>query len=710
MKRKILILTLLFSLFGLCTAQEAEKSGFLLHNRLYRAHSQFSKEHYKKSADIYERLYTKDLLNDIEKGDYAEVLINLHETEKAEAILDQIPVRTLHEDELLIRAAMYNGNYNKAEELMLSHPELEILDMSILNHQSIEDYIADIKYHDHYAVSQVGFNSEDADFSPVVLDDVIYFCSERGTRHIFKGQYRWKGEPYLKLYTANTDEEVKKADKVFNTGYHDGPICFNSTGDVAFVTQNNYQFTNFGNKKADINSLLIHMGTKDEKGRWGNFKPTPFGDAAYSCTHPFLTKDDATLYFVSDMPGGYGGTDIYYVTFDGENFGEPVNMGPSINTSQNEFFPFWGDDGRFYFSSTGYAGFGGVDIYVAQKQSSEFTVANMGYPINSVNDDFSFFLNSDNEGYLASNREGGMGDDDIYKFKIMKPVVFLLDIKAKVIDKKTLLPLSEANVMLSDNEDMESSEAISDNEGFVNMSVLSTSDSLCFEVKEYDGYKPFKTTVPYDRDLYVLPLEKSDIGIYGYVYDERTGDKLENVHIHVVYESIEEKDLLSLDGDYRQSLADNKEYDIVVTKTGYFPYEVRVYTVEFDGWEEYNIPLSDMFEIQDIHYEFDKWNITSTASAKLDKVIEYMLKYPDMTISLEAHTDARGARYYNQSLSEKRAYAAKKYLFTRGIRPERISIKGFGEDRLKNKCADGVWCSPTQHQENRRTEIHITID
>jgi outer membrane protein OmpA-like peptidoglycan-associated protein len=258
-------------------------------------------------------------------------------------------------------------------------------------------------------------------------------------------------------------------------------------------------------------------------------QPLNFSSDSFTCGHPSLSKDGQVMYFASDMPGGYGGKDLYFVTYSkrSKEWGDPVNLGPTINTAGDEVYPFIHEDGTLYFSSNGHIGLGGTDIYFSKGSATDWsTPLNMKSPINSGGDDFSLILSKDKEsGYFTSNREGGKGQDDIYRF-YMTPLVFTLhgivrDSKTKEIMVNTILTIINSN---------DSAKLVikTDAAGYYKISLKPRTDYELFGAHEdyYDSKIEFQTTkglevsTDLEQDLLLEPFDYSTVfTLEGILYD-----------------------------------------------------------------------------------------------------------------------------------------------------------------------------------------------
>jgi outer membrane protein OmpA-like peptidoglycan-associated protein len=276
----------------------------------------------------------------------------------------------------------------------------------------------------NFDVKNMAINSQYSDFAPMFFQkDQVVFASAMDSSIFNTRRYKWNDQPYLDLYVAKINEESQdlkeaiKFSKKINTKYHEAAVTFSPDNNTMYFTRNNYGKKLKRDKKG-VNNLKIYVSRKVD-GEWTEASELPFNSDDYSTGHPALSPDGKKLYFVSDMPGSLGETDIFVVDVLGNNsFSDPRNLGPKINTERKEMFPFMTDK-KLYFSSDGHSGMGGLDVYeVAYDENGFQEVVNAGQPINSNKDDFSYIVDeATQKGYFASNRRGGKGDDDIYSFK-----------------------------------------------------------------------------------------------------------------------------------------------------------------------------------------------------------------------------------------------------------------------------------------------------
>lgn len=313
------------------------------------------------------------------------------------------------------------------------------------------------------------FNSPTSDWGVGLYQGAITFASDR-SRAIEKkavqerpflkfdgyelpdrAVYGWTGNAYLRLYVSNTKDSISLFPLATASNYHLGPATFTDDGNEMYFTLTRISskpvFEKGGLATANIG---IYSSRKGSDGKWLAPEAFPYNDSnAYSMGDPFVTRDGKRLYFVADRPGGLGGTDIY-VCWRNEagNWGSPVNL-KEINTAGNERTPFFDEQGYLYFSSDGFVGMGGLDIFVARMVNGKSVeVKNLGYPLNSPQDDFAYVKTSQFQGYLSSNRPGGAGSDDIYSF-IEQEQPSGLRLVGRALDKVSGWPLANAIVTLS---------------------------------------------------------------------------------------------------------------------------------------------------------------------------------------------------------------------------------------------------------------------
>jgi len=320
-----------------------------------------------------------------------------------------------------------NGKYDESNKWMDKFVVLKPEDLRVKDYVANSSKLAKLqKDNGEFQIKHQSINTDALDFGTSYYKNKVVFASTRTHFKFLVRKYNWTKEPFWNMFIADVDNSQLKNPEIFNKSMngnlHDGPACFSNDGNFMAFTRNNYH-----DKSKDRVVELQIWFSNFKDGKWS--KPIPFvhNNTAYSVGHPCLTSDGKTMYFTSDMPGGYGGTDIYKTTKDGTGeWGIPVNLGDKINTEGDEMFPFLEDkSGTFFFSSNGRFGLGGLDIFISTMNGSEFSQPyNAGSPLNTQYDDFAAIVDGKmDKGYFSTNRIGGSGGDDIYSLKIGDPVV-----------------------------------------------------------------------------------------------------------------------------------------------------------------------------------------------------------------------------------------------------------------------------------------------
>lgn len=315
--------------------------------------------------------------------------------------------------------------YEASDTLMKQYAAMGGDGLIVKNYQDNPDYLTSIAFAAKgYDVKKVDINTEYSDFGPSYFMDKVVFASASNTSEGTK-THDWNAQPYLDLYIADVAEDgsLSNAELIagdVNTKYHESSTAFTKDGRTLYFTRNNYFNGKKGRDKNKTVRLKLYKATKSGENFWGNIEELPFSGKTFSVAHPTLSKDEKRLYFASDMEGTIGMSDLWYVDiYEDGTYGEPINLGPSVNTEARESFPFISEQNNLYFSSDGRAGLGGLDIYVApiNENGSIGEISNLGEPANSPSDDFGFIIKEEKRiGYLSSNRGGDQGsiDDDIY--------------------------------------------------------------------------------------------------------------------------------------------------------------------------------------------------------------------------------------------------------------------------------------------------------
>ena len=359
---------------------------------------------------------------------------------------DASPTSKLRYAQLLMRSGKYVMAKSYFELYLAANPSDQGVTKLKQSCDSLQNWQRDSM---QYTIQSSSLNTGQSNFSPVWYKDGVAFASDRNAK---AKSYEWTGRPFLEMYSAKGDLDKGFSSPTamggINGVYHDGPATFTSKGDTMYFTRNNYTKKKAEKSSADVVDLKIYQAVRKDT-LWTNITELPFNSKEYSTGHPTITTDGNTMYFVSDMPGGMGGTDIYMTQKVNGTWSKPVNMGSTINSPFNEMFPMIWKDSVLYFSSDGHYNMGGLDIFKTEKEGSGWTDArNMGYPLNTSYDDFGVALNDNGTaGILSSNRNSkNTMQDNLYTFTI-NDIRFTLE--GIAVDKGTQEPIAGVNVELT---------------------------------------------------------------------------------------------------------------------------------------------------------------------------------------------------------------------------------------------------------------------
>ena len=499
-------------------------------------------------------------------------------------------------------------------------------------------------------------NSAGSEFAPVVRGEELIFTASR-KEQIYKNN----GRPMLGLYrtklTQNPDETGSTnpaAPELFSTtvsqnDVNEGTPAFSKDGKMMILARGNN-----GKRKGglDVDLYISRLG---EGNAWSQPARLPISDSTAWDGSPAFSADGKTLYFASNRAGGAGGIDLYRTSIDASGrFGRPVNMGRDINTPGDEMFPYVAPSAKLYFASDGHPGLGKLDVFVATRSGGVTRVENMGQPVNSPADDFGLIYTEPTKGFLASNRSGGKGDDDIYFFQegpardtttiaqtppgTPKTVRYFIAGTVSV-NESPVVPLDSARVRILDD---------------------ATGQPIA-EVITGEGGTFGKYPLQEGKDYTILAERR------GYL-TRREPFTMQGKGIPQVF--------------LTKSQTDTTFYvPILLDKS----------------------LLNKTFVLENIYYDLDKFNIRADAAPELDKIVVILKDNPTLKLELSSHTDVRAPDAYNIRLSQNRAKSAVEYIVSQGVSADRFVAKGYGETQLVVKNAK----TEEEHQRNRRTEIKI---
>jgi len=501
-------------------------------------------------------------------------------------------------------------------------------------------------------------NSNKLDFSPTFYKDGIVFVSNRkrpkSAKKITDEKDEWLGDNFMSLYHASQTSDGFDIPMEFSvnitTRYHEGPVSFSKDGTRIFFTRNNYEDGEKKTNRKGDTLLKIYSALKNGND-WASITELPFNVDDYDQCHPALSADGRTLIFSSNREGGYG---------------------------------------KLYFASNGHGGYGGLDVYAAKRMNSTWGApANIGSPINTLDDDFGYVVDATGKsGFFSSARKGGLGKDDVYKFTIHPPKVAPAPeeeftekgvrkiIAGTISDGVSGKRLEKARVSLLNRLSGQKMTTITDDKGEFAFRSSPLHDGFVLQVSKA-GYNA------YSEDLNIVQLAKEDRSIKEYFF------------------------LLNPVGTTQPPPAPVTA-PVVTTSTPVATTPAKATDeIIFRGGAAVELDLGKTLILEEILFEYGSYDLQITSLPILDDLVNLLKKYPTMGAELSAHTDSRGNASYNERLSRRRAESVVTYLVQQGIPPTRLIPLGKGETEVRNGCIDGVPCSESQHKANRRIEMNM---
>jgi outer membrane protein OmpA-like peptidoglycan-associated protein len=601
-------------------------------------------------------------------------------------------------------------------------------------------------------------NSEELEFSPVFFKDGIVFISTRFESVMMNVKDKNIGSKnIMSIYRSQRDtagflqEPVPLANELIFR-LHEGPVAFDRTGETIYFTRNeNLKEAPDGYKKLQIYAASFNGEV------WENVRKLPFNNADFNYCHPTISPGLDVMYIASDIPGGYGGMDIYSVEKKDGEWSELTNLGEEVNTSGNEVFPFIAADGTLYFASGGQGGYGNLDMFYSRRRSGVWQKpVNLQLPFNTPADDFGFIVDRDNKnGYFSSDRKGGFGGDDIYGFYIEgegRPVagngrgledMVVKDENGNPMEGAIVSAINLDQVSLSAGDDrvVKLLPAGEGNENFIldvntyDLGDFGKTDASgktdiplapgSYVVKiTQKGYVPDYVVVTPETDLSALDVQLRRavdcVPLSGSVLMGSARTPASGAAVQIV--DVETREAVTVYSDekgvFEYCVRCNRNFTVYATKNEVSspPGIVSTRGVACGPDSNIDLPLfiygSPLFAgmtivLPNIYFNFDDAALRPDAYKDLDEVANMLREFPDMKLELASHTDARGGRDYNQKLSERRSASVWAYLTRQGIGGPRLTPMGYGESQIRNRCKDGVACPEEDHQYNRRTEIKI---
>lgn len=592
-------------------------------------------------------------------------------------------------------------------------------------------------------------NTSRMEFSPAYYQGGLVYVSQNRNGIIDEKT----GQTFYELFYADLDPNgVPIRPSTFSveisSELHEGPVALNRQFDRIYFTQSNIKG---GVTKTDKNHKVQLKIFEAQRGEfdWEHLRELPFNDDNFTCMHPALSPDGNKLFFASNRPGGFGGMDLYSVERKEGRWGNPVNLGPDINTTGNEVFPFLHESGILFFTSDHHRGYGGLDVFMIDISGRKWGRAtNLGEPFNSPGDDLGLILSKDGEqGYFTSNRPGGAGGDDIYFFEarggirgIELPETFNLVLT--VYDGLASRRLSGAEIRIFNSTD----DGLIDDQTLYDLELMPSEGvgemvmKLVRKKEKYLGDPNVKTdrngegALQIEEDKkYIILVSKEGYASKEIAYTLKAGSPLRPMEVVLdpkncveltgtirstagikpfipgvlvrIINKCDNTEILTrtkFDGGFEACLEIGCEFTIIAERSGYEPQLTSISFENIRGRRsaevEMNMTPLDEFSakepirkgtvivLENIYYDFNKSAIRRGAARELEGLVRLMDTYKSMEIRLGAHTDCRGTDEYNLTLSEKRAESAKQFLVDRGINKDRIKTIGYGETQPRNRC------------------------
>lgn len=605
-----------------------------------------------------------------------------------------------------------------------------------------------------------GINTEKSEFCPHPYKNGLIYVTTGTPDLVNFSEYEALHNNFYDIYYSR-----KNGKRAFSQGsllspklmsdYHDGPVAITPDSSAIYFCQ----------VVRNGRSETMHLFYAEIiNGEIQSPKPFDYNNDEYSIMHPTFSDDGNLIFFASDNPAAFGGYDIFFCKKTRKyGWSAPRPVPGLINTIGDELFPHF-HDGKLYFSSDGHFGYGGLDVFVASQNEQFKVINNLKAPLNSSKDDFSIFFQGEKSGYFASNRDGGMGKDDIYFFKQLEVIEEDENPTMTGTFEFKKLPKSNVELVLYDEEGNEIARTKTDENGDFEFRNLPIDKNFTIKaVGEFeeadiyitnangeklvlmtsaDGEFEFRPLSAQDTEL-MLPIEEEyptflTIPMNGFVYKELKGDLGQRLEVLVYDEngkllartyteedgSFEFKHLVP---DAQYKIIVNTEDDVFITlfsddneditppeKVGSAEFIYKRLSGDDETFKlvnEENVILElrqkEKFTLPSIYYESNSYAINVASAEQLDKLYILLKKNPHIKVIFESHTDSKGRDSYNLNLSEKRSESAVKYLVKKGIPKESLEAIGYGETRLLNKCGNDSNCSDEEHALNRRTEITI---
>lgn len=442
------------------------------------------------------------------------------------------------------------GEYEKSDKILEAFNQKVKTDSRGVLFENNKNYLEQIKANSgRFEISNAGINSKQSDYGSTIFNNKLVFASARDTGTVARKTFKWTNKSFTNLFAAELKadgslEDPIRFEKKINSKFNESTPVFTKDGKTMYFTRNNFLRGKKGKDNKRITLLKLYKADF-VNDKWTNVTALPFNSDQYSVAHPALSPDEKKLYFASDMSGTFGQSDLYSVVINADgSFGKPENLGASINTEGKETFPFISGENELYFASDGRPGLGGLDIFVAEiKENTTFgQVQNIGEPVNTKFDDFAFIIDSNTRnGFFSSNKEQGIGNDDIYKFTETRKLNCEKQLAGTISDSETNEILSNTKVILLDDHFQQIGEVISGMDGTYNFNVKCNKTYYVRAAKKDYETNESKITIDASGDKSILNIKSNrqikQIGL--------GTDLAKTLEIPIVYFDLDKSDIRS---------------------------------------------------------------------------------------------------------------------------------------------------------------------
>ena len=558
-------------------------------------------------------------------------------------------------------------------------------------------------YFNRVQIEAFAFNTDADESAPLKYNNELVFSSDRkqGVK-LLKQRSGWTGRDFINIYQSELredgtyDKPKAMPNKINATNKNCGNPTFSPDGKTMVFSRN----SDWATKRGDYNIMLFSAEATD-KGKWKNIEMLSFCNLNANYMHPAFSVTGDTLFYISNRPGGLGGTDIFYSYKKGSKWTRPKNLSDKVNTTSNEGYPFVDAHGKLFFCSKGHTGYGGFDIfYTRQNEEGDWqTPVNVGFPINSSHDDISIYVEKDEQsGMFASSRDGG--DDDIYFFTTNNlhveetaPMVYQSteEVEEEVTEnivKST--PVNEKEVTQEMSDEAMMKEELKD---LIPLEEVKVREEVSVEKNNKEA--EMESSEMTEKVVETTTIEKEEV-------TPKMSDEA------LMKEEL--KDLIPVEEMQMKEEKINTEAESlpIVESRNDFPISSHKNQKSLNSFLSNNTPsVNSIFILENIKFTPEHFKVTDKIGQQLLPLVEVLKKNSQVKLEIGAHTESIGDDKKNMVLSIKRATAIAGYLIRNGVRKNQLQVMGYGETQLINKCSNDVTCTQEEHFENHRIELKI---